>query len=120
MNPTALKRTWLIAALIALTASANGSTLIFSPQFDSMIGTTNYSWGSAPNWVMPDGTQAFRVPLASDSAIITSLVDAGGYGIRVQNLVLTNNAAVSNGTFSVLSLQMLSASSFQNAAVKAA
>jgi uncharacterized protein YaiE (UPF0345 family) len=117
MNPAAHKRTWLIAALIALTASANGSTLIFSPQFDSMIGTTNYSWGSAPNWFMPDGTQAFRVPLASDSAIITSLVDAGGYGIRVQNLVLTNNAAVSNGTFSVLSLQMLSASSFQNAAV---
>jgi hypothetical protein len=100
---------------MALTASASGSTLVFVPQLDPSSGTTNYSWFSAGNWFMPDGSQAFRVPQASDSAIITSLADAGTTGVRVQNLVLTNNAVASNGTFSVQNLQMLSASSFQDA-----
>jgi hypothetical protein len=115
MNSAAHRRIWLIAALMALTASASGSTLVFVPQLDPSSGTTNYSWFSAGNWFMPDGSQAFRVPQASDSAIITSLADAGTTGVRVQNLVLTNNAVASNGTFSVQNLQMLSASSFQNA-----
>ena len=106
---------------MALTASANGSALVFIPQPDMTSGTTNYGWFSSANWFIPDGSgnlvPAGRVPQASDDAIITSLVDAGTTGVRVQDLLLTNNAVVSNGTFSVLNLQMLSASSFQNATV---
>ena len=108
---------WLIAALMALTASANGSTLVFVPQLDTISGTTNYSWFSAGNWFIPDGGEAGAVPQSNDDAIITSLVDAGTTHIRVQNLLLTNNAAVSNGTFSVQNLQMLSGSSFKDAGV---
>jgi uncharacterized protein YaiE (UPF0345 family) len=108
---------WSVAALMALTVSANGSTLVFVPQLDTISGTTNYSWFNAGNWFMPDGSQAFRVPQANDGAVITLLVDAETTGVRVQNLVLTNNAVVSNGTFSVQNLQMLSASSFKDADV---
>ena len=94
---------------MALTVSANGSTLVFVPQPDITPGTTNYSWFSAGNWFMPDGSPAGRVPQANDDAIITSLVDAGTTGVRVRNLLVTNNAVVSNGTsFSVENLQMLS------------
>jgi len=117
MNLTAHRTSWLIAALMALTASAIGSTLVFVPQLDTITGTTNYSWFSADNWFLPDGTQAFRMPQANDDAIITSLADVEATGVRVVNLLLTNNAVVSNGTFSVRYLQMLSASSFQDARV---
>jgi hypothetical protein len=114
----AQRRNWLVAALIALRASASGSTMVFVPQPDITPGTTNYSWYSAANWFIADPSghlnPAYTVPGNDDSAVITSLADAeAGHHIRVQNLLLTNNAAVSNGTFSVLNLQMLSASSFQ-------
>ena len=122
MNLTAHRTIWLIAALVALTASANGDTLVFVPQWDMTLGATNYSWFSPANWFIPDGSgnlvPAGTVPQQSDNAIITGLVDAGvGSGIRLPNLLLTNNAVVSNGTFSVQNLQMLSASSFQDASV---
>jgi hypothetical protein len=119
MNLAAHSRTWLIAALTALTSSAIGSTLIFIPQLDNISGTTNYSWFSSANWFVPDESgdlePAGRVPIQDDNAIITSLADAGATGVRVQNLLLTNNAVVTNGTFSLQNLQMLSGSSFQNA-----
>ena len=118
MNSAAHGSIWSAVALMALTVSANGSTLVFVPQPDITPGTTNYSWFSAGNWFMPDGSPAGRVPQANDDAIITSLVDAGTTGVRVRNLLVTNNAVVSNGTsFSVENLQMLSVSSFQNASV---
>jgi hypothetical protein len=119
MNLAAHRRIWLIAALMALTSSAIGSTFVFIPQWDNILSATNYSWGTSANWFNPDGSgnlvPAGSVPHANDDAIITSLVDAGGNGLRVNDLLLTNNAVVSNGTFSVVYLQMLSASSFQNA-----
>ena len=62
MNLTAHKRIWLIAALTALTASANGSTFVFVPQLDSISGTTNYSWFSPANWFNPDGSGAGKGP----------------------------------------------------------
>jgi hypothetical protein len=109
----------LIAALMALTASAIGNTFVFIPQWDNILSATNYSWSAAANWFNLDGSgnlvPAGSVPHQDDDAIITSLVDAGGTGFRVNDLLLTNNAVVSNGTFSVFALQMLSASSFQNA-----
>jgi hypothetical protein len=112
----------LIAALMALTASANGDTLVFVPQLDSNLGATNYSWSFPLNWFTLDAggnlVPVGRVPHADEDAIITSLVDAGGSGLRLQNLLLTNSAVVSNGIFAVYSLQMLSASSFQNANVR--
>jgi len=121
MNVAAHRRIWLIAALMALTASANGDSLVFVPQWDNILGATNYSWFSADNWFIPDGSgdlnPAGSLPRANDDAIITSLVDVEATGVRVVNLLLTNNAVVSNGTFSVQSLQMLSASSFQNSSV---
>ncbi len=59
------------------------------------------------------------MPLADDDAIITSLADAGTTGIRLHNLLLTNNAAVSNGiAFSLFNLQMLSGSSFNSATLR--
>ena len=107
---------------MALTASASGDTLVFVPQWDNILGATNYSWFAPANWFIPDASgnldPAGRVPQANDDAIITSLADAGANGVRVENLMLTNNAVVSNGAaFSVLNLQMLSGSSFQNATV---
>ena len=117
MNLVAHRRIWMVAALMALTASSNGSTLVYVPQADVITGTTNYSWWGAGNWFNLDGSGAGKVPGTADSAIITSLVDATGKGIRVVNLLLTNNAVVTNGTFSVLNLQMLSASSFHSAYV---
>jgi hypothetical protein len=119
MNLAAHRRIWLIAALMALTSSAIGSTFVFIPQWDNILSATNYSWSAAANWFNLDGSgnlvPAGSVPHQDDNAIITSLVDAGGTGFRVKDLLLTNNAVVSNGTFSVSALQMLSASSFQNA-----
>jgi len=104
---------------MALTASAIGNTFVFIPQWDNILSATNYSWSAAANWFNLDGSgnlvPAGSVPHQDDDAIITSLVDAGGTGFRVNDLLLTNNAVVSNGTFSVFALQMLSASSFQNA-----
>ena len=111
----------MIAALMALTSSAIGNTFVFIPQWDNILSVTNYSWGTAANWFNPDGSgnlvPAGSVPIPNDDAIITSLVDAGGSGIRVNDLLLTNNAVVSNGTFSVVHLQTLSASSLQDATI---
>ena len=121
-NLTIRRRIWLFAAQLALLASANGATLTFiPPQLDSVTGTTDYSWFNSANWFIADSggnlNPANRVPQASDNAIITVLVDAGATGVRVQNLLLTNSAVVSNGTFSAENVQMLSGSSFQNANV---
>jgi hypothetical protein len=121
MNLAAHRRIWLIAALMALTASANGDTLVFVPQWDNTNSRTNYSWFFSANWFIPDGSgnliPAGSLPRANDDAIITSLADVEATGVRVVNLLLTNNAVVSNGTFSVSALRMLSASSFQNSSV---
>jgi hypothetical protein len=121
MNLAAHRRIWLVAALMALTASANGDTLVFVPQWDNINSRTNYSWFFSANWFIPDEDgeldPAGRVPHANDDAIITSLVDVEATDVRVVNLLLTNNAVVSNGTFSVSALRMLSASSFQNSSV---
>jgi hypothetical protein len=82
MNLAAHGRIWLLAALVALTASANGDTLIFVPQWDNILGTMNYSWGNAANWFVPDPDEigdldpAGSFPQANDDVIITSLVDA--------------------------------------------
>ena len=124
MNVAAHRRIWLLAAFVALTASANGDTLIFVPQWDNILGTTNYSWSNSANWFVPDpdGSGALdpagSYPQADDDVIITSLVDAEGNGLRLKSLLLTNHAVVSNGTFSVQNLQMLTASSFQSANVR--
>src|SRR6187455_28424 len=109
---------WFVSVL-ALAGAANASTLTFVPQPESDPGTTNYSWFSSANWFIHDGsgnlTPANRVPQASDAAIITGLADAGPTGVRIQSLLLTNNSTVSNGTFAVESLQMLSGSSLDGA-----
>jgi hypothetical protein len=111
---------WFVSVL-ALAGTANASTLTFVPQLDNAPGTTNYSWFSSANWFLSDGggnlTPAGRVPQANDSAIVTSLADAGATGVRIKSLLLTNNSAISNGTFAVENLQMLSGSSLNSSTV---
>ena len=118
MNLAIHRRICAIGALLAMTASAIGSTLVFMPQWDNVNSRTNYSWFYAVNWFITDENGEYepagRVPIANDSAIITSLADVEASGVRVQNLLLTNNAVVSNGTFSVQKVVMLSGSSFKN------
>jgi hypothetical protein len=115
------KRVSWIATVLVMVGAANASTLTFVPQPDIAPGTTNHSWFSSANWFITDGSgnlsPAGRVPQANDAAIITSLTDAGTTGVRVRSLLLTNNAAVSNGTFAAENLQMLSGSSLNRATV---
>ena len=124
MNVAAHRIIWLLAALVALTTSANGDTLVFVPQWDNILGTTNYSWSYSANWFVSDLDEngdlepAGSYPQADDDVIITSLVDAEGNGLRLKSLVLTNNAVVSNGTFSVQNIRMLTSSSFRSANVR--
>jgi hypothetical protein len=57
------------------------------------------------------------VPLDTETAIVTGTVDLGAGGVRVQTLVTTNNAAVTNGTMSVENLRLLSGSTLDSTAV---
>jgi hypothetical protein len=78
-------------------------------------------WFNADNWFTTDAggnlVSAGRPPQVNETAIITGTADLGMSGIRVQTLVLTNNAGVTNGTMAAENLQMFSGSSFSNAAV---
>jgi len=108
-----------VGAFLALTATALGTTLTFIPQLDN--GITNYSWFSSGNWFSTDAggnlIPAGRLPLNTDTAIITGIADAGTSGLRVLTLIATNNAMLTNGTFAVENLVMLSGSSFNQSAV---
>ncbi len=123
MKLAADRRIWLITALAALTLPVFGDTYVFVPQPDATlgVGATNYTWVYPNNWFIPDASgnlnPAGKVPGSDDNLIITSLVDGGAGQYRMGSLLLTNNAAVSNGTFAPPKLQMLSGSSFQDAAV---
>ncbi len=106
--------------LVGLSGMALGDTLTFIAQPISG-GGLDYDWFNSANWFASDSSgnlsPAGRVPLASDGAVIIGMVDAGSGGVRVQTLLATNNAVITNGTFAVLNLQMLSGSSFNNSTV---
>jgi hypothetical protein len=105
--------------LVAIILPAMGDTLTFVPQLDN--GATNYSWFSSANWFSTDAggnlIQAGRLPLVNDTAIITAMADAGTSGLRVQTLIVTNNAVLTNGTYAIENLIMLSGSSFSQSTV---
>src|SRR5215475_1131444 len=89
-----------------------GETLTFVPQLEN--GVTNYNWFSSGNWFSTDSGGALipagRLPLVNDTAIITAMVDAGTSGLRVQTLIITNNAVATNGTYAIENLVMLNGS----------
>jgi len=107
------------ATLVAIILPALGDTLTFVPQLDN--GVTNYSWFSSGNWFSSDAggnlIPAGRLPLINDTAIITGMADASSSGLRVQTLIATNNAVLTNGTYAIENLVMLSGSSFNQSAV---
>ena len=109
-----------IGFVFCLVGFASADTLTFIAQPTSQ-GPINYDWFNAANWFFSDTNgnlmPAGRVPLANEQAIIIGTVDAGSGGVRVQSLLATNNAVITNGTFAVENLQMLSGSSFNNSTV---
>jgi hypothetical protein len=110
----------LAGAFLAITLSCFADTLTFIPQ-PGIGGTIDYSWFTSGNWFSTDAggnlIPAGRLPLVSDTAVITVMADAGTSGLRVQTLLATNNAIITNGTFAIENLVMLSGSSFNNSMV---
>jgi hypothetical protein len=109
-----------VGALVFLSTTLWADTLTFIAQ-PGLGGGLDYSWFSSGNWFASDSlgnlTPAGRVPLANEGAVITGLADAEGGGIRLQSLLVTNNAVITNGTFAVQQLDMRSGSSFNNAVI---
>jgi hypothetical protein len=83
--------------LLALSAFAD--TLTFVAQPAATGGDDN--WFNAVNWFLTDGSgllvPAGRPPLANETAIVTGTVNLQASGVRVQTLVVTNNAVIANG-----------------------
>jgi hypothetical protein len=118
---TICRYTAALGAFILLSTSLLANTLTFVAQLDPDTGATNNAWFNPFNWFTTDSSgnlvSAGRAPQSSETTIITGLADASATGVRVQTLILTNNAEITNGTFAVEALQMLSGSSFQNATI---
>ncbi len=112
--------TAVLGACWLLATAAWGDTLTFVAQ-PAAGGGLDPSWFSFGNWFTTDSTgnlvPAGRVPLADESAIITGLVDLEATGVRVQTLVATNNATITNGTVAIENLQLLTGSSLNNSTV---
>ena len=114
------KLTAVIGACCFLSLGASADTLTFVAQPVSG-GAVDYSWFNAANWFTSDGTgnlvPAGRVPSANEQVIIQGAADLGMGGVRVQNLVETNNATLTNGTLAVENLLLLSGSTLGSAIV---
>lgn len=111
----------LLGTMVCLSTTALADTLTFIAQ-PGLGGVLDYSWFNSGNWFASDASgnlsPAGRLPLDNEAAVIIGLVDASaGGGIRLANLLATNNAVVANGRFAVLNLQMLSGSSISNSIV---
>ncbi|MGH7967379.1 MAG: hypothetical protein ACREIC_01495, partial [Limisphaerales bacterium] len=109
----------VVGAVLFLCSLCLGDTLIFVPQ--SMPGGDS-NWFNSLNWYTSDGSgnlsPAGRLPLSNEDAVITGTADAGsGGGIRLESLILTNNAVVANGRLALISLQMLGGSILSNSTV---
>lgn len=109
----------VIGAVFCLFPLARADTLTFVP---AQAPAGDFNWFNSANWFSSDAegnlSPAGRLPLGDEQAVVTGFVDAGsGGGIRLQNLLATNNAIIANGRFALLNLQMLSGSSFSNSMV---
>jgi len=109
----------LVSAGWFLSFVACGDTLTFVAQPGA--GGIDHDWFNSLNWFTTDNTgtlvPAGRVPLVDEAAIITGTVDLGAGGIRVQTLVVTNNATITNGTVAAENVQLLTSSSIYDATV---
>jgi len=110
----------LVFALLLGALPTRASTLFFIEQMG------NYSWFSAGNWFYyvagtGPGTgyvAANTLPQPSDSAIITTDVNAAGNGIELANLTVGGFVTVSGGAFTITStLTMDDGSSFTNSSL---
>src|SRR5437868_1818267 len=114
------KFTVLTSSLWLVCHTLGAETLTFIAQ-PLPGGGVDVSWFNSQNWFTTDITGAVvgagRVPLVNESAVITGTVDLGASGVRVQDLLLTNNASISNGTLAVENLELLTGSSIKNANV---
>jgi hypothetical protein len=109
-----MKFTGLLVALLCATTAAFGDVLTFIPQPD-YNGVMDTNWSTAGNWFMANYqgklAPAGRLPLESDTAVITGTVNVDSL-VRIQGLVLSTNAAVQNGSFGLQTVQMQAGSSF--------
>jgi fibronectin-binding autotransporter adhesin len=105
--------TALIGACWCLVVSARADTLTFIGQ--PVVGGIDDNWFNAINWFTTNSSgtlvPAGRVPLADEGALLTGTVDLQASGVRVQTLVATNNATITNGTMAAENLQLLTGSS---------
>ncbi len=114
-----MKLTGLMVALLCATTAAFGAALTFvaQPDYNGVIDT---NWSSTGNWFMPDAqgelVPASHLPLEGDSAVITGTVNVDSL-VRIQGLVLTNNATVQSGSFALQTVQMQAGSSFNGSAL---
>ncbi len=101
---------------LGLTASlAWGDTLTFIAQADQN-GVVNHDWFEIGNWFLSDGNGGFipagRLPQQDDTVIITGAADGDQGTVRVQTLVTSASATLTNGTYSMEDVQMLDGSHF--------
>src|SRR5436190_2383826 len=101
-------RTYLLLGVFCLTRWSYAEEFIFVAQKDEN-GVLNSSWFDQSNWFVRLNGQlasASTLPQEYDTAVITGGVDVGDSTIRIDTLVLTNSAAVTNGNFGTLTMQM--------------
>jgi len=109
----------LLAVCWWFALSTFADTLTFVAQPAATGGDDN--WFNAINWFITDSSgllvPAGRAPLANETAVVTGTVDLQASGVRVQTLVVTNNAIITNGTVAVEHLQLLSSTRIDGATV---
>ncbi|MGO9199304.1 MAG: beta strand repeat-containing protein [Limisphaerales bacterium] len=106
-----------LAALFCATTAVFGDVLTFVGQLD-FNGVIDANWSSSGNWFTTDTqgdmVSAGRLPLETDTAVITGTADVGNQAFRILSLVLNTNATVQNGDFGLQTLRMQAGSSFNN------
>ena len=78
-------------------------------------------WNNPAHWYVMDGmghlVPAGVLPLAADTAVITTKADAQANNIQVNTLILQTGVEVDNGAFIVQTLQMQQGSHFNGSAI---
>ena len=116
-----LRLVGIICAFIWACGPVLGATLTFEAQPDPNNAGTNCSWFEIGNWFKPGETgglePAGRLPQESDTAVVTGDLDGNQVTVRVRALVVSPNTTITNGTFSVESVQMLDGSRLDGSTV---
>jgi hypothetical protein len=105
----------VFCALALAAGLAWGDTLTFIAQADQN-GVVNHDWFEIGNWFLSDGNGGFipagRLPQQDDTVVITGAADGDQGTVRVQTLVTSASATLTNGTYSMEDVQMLDGSHF--------